>query len=67
MQNIKQVALVFLTVSLVVLSFVLSAQAVNGIGGWLEPAGTILLGSLGSGAVIALMTKLEGKNTDRSE
>lgn len=64
MKKVKQAVLVLLVFSLIILSFVLASQVMEGIGGWLEPVGTILLGSIGGGVAIALVTKLENGHVD---
>lgn len=64
MKTLKQASLSFLAFILVILSFMLSSQIVGGVGGWMQPVGTILLGSVGGGAVIALMRNLSNENNE---
>lgn len=66
MKIIKQATLSFVTFILVILSFMLSSQIVGDIGGWMQPVGTILLGSVGGGVAIALMSKLSNGNNEGS-
>lgn len=66
MDNVKQVIIAIITFMLVIAVFMIAGRLTAGIDSWFKPLATIALGSIGGGAVMALMNAL-AKPTSRKD